>query len=66
MFWNALEPHACDGGFGAAGDDHVGAVVLNQLQGVGHGIGGAGAGRGDGVVRPANAVQRSTACCRPR
>ena len=42
--------------FGAAGDHHVGIVVLNGLQRVAHGVGGAGAGGGHGIVRSAQTI----------
>ena len=51
----AAEAHRRDRGFAAAGDHHVGIVVLNRLEGVADGVGGAGAGRGHGIVRSAQA-----------
>ena len=39
------------GGLAAAGNDHVGLVVANELEGVAHGVGGAGTGRDDHLVR---------------
>ena len=43
-------------GLAAAGDDHVGLVAADQLEGVADGVGGAGAGGDDHLVRPAQPV----------
>ena len=50
------DAHGRDGGLGAAGDHHVGVVVLDGLEGLADGIGGAGAGGRHGGVRPAKPV----------
>ena len=51
MVAKPLMPMGVSGGLGAAGDHHVGLVVLDGLEGVADGVGGAGAGGGHGGVR---------------
>ena len=51
----AADAHRGDGRFRAARDHHVGVVVLDRLEGIADGVGGAGAGRGHGVVGSADA-----------
>ena len=46
----AAQAHRRDAGLRAAGDHHVGLVVLDGAQGVADGVGGRGAGRRDGGV----------------
>src|SRR5208337_4434122 len=50
------DAHGCDGGFGAAGDHHVGVVVLDDAEGIADGMGAGGAGRGRGLIRSLGAV----------
>ena len=51
----AAQAHRRDGRLGAAGDHDVGVVALDGAQGVADGVGGRGAGGGDGGVRAAQA-----------
>ena len=53
MAAKALRPSGRDGGLAAAGDHHVGVVVLDGLEGVADGVGGAGAGGRPRRVRAA-------------
>ena len=50
------DSHGRDGGFGSTGDHHVGVVVLDGLEGVADGVGGAGTGGGHGIIGAAQAV----------
>jgi hypothetical protein len=52
----AGEAHRRAGGFGAARNHDVRIIILNGLERVAHGIGGAGTRGGHGVVRAAQAV----------
>src|SRR5208283_1842071 len=47
----AADAHLGDGGFGAAGDHHIGVIVLDDAEGIADGVSAGGAGRGRGLVR---------------
>ena len=52
----SADAHGRDGGFGAAGDHHVGGATLNNFEGIADGVRGSGAGRGGGGIGALRAV----------
>ena len=61
----SADAHRSDGGFGAAGNHHIGVAVLDDAEGIADGVRAGGAGGGGGVVRALGAEAHARHVRRP-